>query len=97
MSITAHSYSSDAVATASATRAVSTKRTSWLAEHEMGVVDAAAALIGLLLCVAYGSFFLIPGWTPRVAVLLVSLPLGIVVLALQTARRDARWRSCAAC
>jgi hypothetical protein len=69
--------------------AVSAKRSSWLAEHDLSVVDAVAALIALLLCVAYGSFFLVPGWTPRVAVVLISLPMGLVVLALQAARRDA--------
>lgn len=88
MSIRARPYSSDEMVI-DISRDRSTTRTSWLVEHKMSVVDAAAAVIGLLLCVAYGSVFLIPGWTPRVAVLLVSLPMGGVILALQMARRDA--------
>lgn len=64
-------------------------RSSWLAEHDLRLLDIAAVTVGLLLCVAYGSMFLIPSWTPRFAVLLVTAPVGVAVLALQVARRDA--------
>ncbi len=89
MSTLASRYSPAPMAERSTTRPEPSKRTSWLADHDLGPLDVVAALVALLLCVAYGSFFLIPGWTPRIAVLLATAPLGVAILAIQTTRRDA--------
>ena len=64
-------------------------RTSWLVEHGFEPLDVVAAVAALLLCIAYGSFFLVPSWTPRVAVLVAVAPLGITFMVIQAWRRDA--------
>lgn len=62
-------------------------RTSELERLGLSVTDAMVASAALLLAVAFGPTMSYPSWTPRMAVVLACLPVGLVCLIRQ-ARRD---------
>ncbi len=61
---------------------------SWLVRNGYSASDALAAIVGLLLTIAYATFFFLPSWTPRMAVLVMTVPFTSVLLIRQAVRRE---------
>jgi hypothetical protein len=50
--------------------------------------DAAVGVVGLLLLVAYAPALMFDSWTPRMAILLAVMPIGLALLVILCCRRD---------
>jgi O-antigen ligase len=61
---------------------------SWLVRNGYSTADALAAVVAVLLAVAYATSFVLPSWTPRMAILLMTLPYTTVLLGRQALRRE---------
>ena len=70
---------------------------SYLERHEVSVADALVAALALLFAVAFGPTMAYPSWTPRLALLLIALPSGVLALVAAARSRDrATWFAIAA-
>jgi O-antigen ligase len=66
---------------------------SFLARRGLSTSDALVLTLAGVWCIAYGPFFVVTSWTPRIVLMLAALPAGVVAL-LQLVRsgdRSARW------
>jgi O-antigen ligase len=50
--------------------------------------DVVASVLTLGLCVAYGTMFLVPSWTPRMMFVVAAAPIGTALVVRQAAQRD---------
>jgi O-antigen ligase len=57
--------------------------------YDLTVTDVLLAAFAGLLCVAFMPNFLVPSWTPRMMLLLATIPPGIVSLGVRVVRREA--------
>lgn len=61
---------------------------SWFARRGLDTVDLLTLAAVFFLCIGFAPFSLVFGWTPRMAVLIATLPISAFALARQVRRRD---------
>jgi hypothetical protein len=68
-------------------------RSAAFARHGLSTRDVLVLALAAIWCVAYGPFFVVTSWTPRVLLMLAALPAGTLVMFDLARRHDraARW------
>lgn len=69
-------------------RSSGASRTSLLGRNGLTTTDGAIAGLAFLLCIAFGPPMSYPSWTPRMALVLVAAPAGLVTLIALMRRRN---------